>query len=602
MFEKEIEFIYNYYLNKIEKLNSFVTFDQLASANLHPALLQYVSAEIDYLIFEDRQKLLKESLFDYSGDQINDHFNQISEEIKLTKKFSKEYISKLLLHATSFNVNYVVRPNWSLLQFIFENEEEKHVHEVKQILNYLYYYPYYKRILINYFNQKHLYKISEDEMVNILDKIDKINFENNFEEIVGESLSNIVDFINIGEVGNTKIAKGIIELFLADKNIAEPSKILKEKLAGSSDDKFKIEDYKEIIMSLQDAEDEQVDQAYDEGDQFEEAGAEVKEDLSTEEKISNDENEIDQDSVEGNSKIKDEAQLDIEELPEVKSDEIIETEPDELAETDEFELPEFDEGPRVGDTDLQDVYNMVVEEEEIENVELDDDSNEGERVNISDDEAVDSYLKELDEFDENIETSQEVNTKEVGESESRNDDDYVIQGTSVSFSADELEDHGTSDSVEIIEAPNDQKSLDSIENTDESESPMVESINKTNDEEKVPVIEESKQEDLDIEETDESEFQNIKIEEASESEIPELQTVRRNIDVSELLKNKKITKIIENVFDYDMEEFTKTIDNISECSSEGEALLIIDKIAHGSFLDESSREIKNFKKIISDLF
>jgi len=602
MFEKEIEFIYNYYLNKIEKLNSFVTFDQLASANLHPALLQYVSAEIDYLIFEDRQKLLKESLFDYSGDQINDHFNQISEEIKLTKKFSKEYISKLLLHATSFNVNYVVRPNWSLLQFIFENEEEKHVHEVKQILNYLYYYPYYKRILINYFNQKHLYKISEDEMINILDKIDKINFENNFEEIIGESLSNIVDFINIGEVGNTKIAKGIIELFLTDKNIAEPSKILKEKLAGSSEDKFKIEDYKEIIMSLHDAEDEQVDQTYDEGDQFEEAGTEVEEDLSTEENISNDENEIDQDSVEGNSKIKDEAQLDIEELPEVKSDEIIETEPDELAETDEFELPEFDEGPRVGDTDLQDVYNMVVEEEEIENVELDDDTNEGERVNISDDEAIDSYLKELDEFDEKIDTSQEVNTKEVDESESRKDDDYVIQGTSVSFSADELEDHETSDSVEILEETKDQKSWDSIENTDESESPMDESINKTNVEEKVPVIEESKQEDLDFEETDESEFQNIKIEEDPESEIPELQTVRRNIDVSELLKNKKITKIIENVFDYDMEEFTKTIDNISECSSEGEALLIIDKIAHGSFLDESSREIKNFKKIISNLF
>ena len=87
---------------------------------------------------------------------------------------------------------------------------------------------------------------------------------------------------------------------------------------------------------LHDAKDEEVDQAYDEGDQFEDAITEVEEDISTEEKISDDENKIDQDSVEDNSKIKDEAQLDIEELPEVKSDEIIETEPDELAETDEF--------------------------------------------------------------------------------------------------------------------------------------------------------------------------------------------------------------------------------------------------------------------------
>ncbi len=79
MFEKEIEYIYKYNLNKIEQLGSFITYEQLVSTNIHPAILQYLSAEIDFLIYEDRQKLLKDSLFDYSGDKIIEHFTNIGE-------------------------------------------------------------------------------------------------------------------------------------------------------------------------------------------------------------------------------------------------------------------------------------------------------------------------------------------------------------------------------------------------------------------------------------------------------------------------------------------------------------------------------------------
>ena len=88
MFEKEIEFIYKYNLNKIKHLGSFITYEQLLATNIHPALLQYLSAEIDFLIYEDRQKLLKDSLFDYSGEKITEYFSSIGEEIKKTKKFS----------------------------------------------------------------------------------------------------------------------------------------------------------------------------------------------------------------------------------------------------------------------------------------------------------------------------------------------------------------------------------------------------------------------------------------------------------------------------------------------------------------------------------
>jgi len=74
------------------------------------------------------------------------------------------------------------------------------------------------------------------------------------------------------------------------------------------------------------------------------------------------------------------------------------------------------------------------------------------------------------------------------------------------------------------------------------------------------------------------------------------------IDISKVLDNKKIPKIIEVVFDYDMEDFAKAIEEISEAKSEAEAYNIIDEIAKKAFVDSSIKEIKMFKNIISEFY
>jgi hypothetical protein len=154
MFEREIQFIYDFNYNKVKKLGSFITYEQLQHSDIHPAILQYISGEIDFLIFEDRQKLLRDSLFDYSGEEISNHFSKISEEIKKTKRFSQNYIEKLILHATSFTLHYISRPNWSLLKFIFDDEKSKSTLEVKQLFNYFYYYSFLKKVLVSFFDKK----------------------------------------------------------------------------------------------------------------------------------------------------------------------------------------------------------------------------------------------------------------------------------------------------------------------------------------------------------------------------------------------------------------------------------------------------------------
>jgi len=150
MFEKEIKFISDFSLNKLKSFGSFVTFKKLSSTDLHPAIVSYISAELDYMIFRDRKKLLEDSIFDYSGREIADHFNVIAAELKQNKKISISDVHKLITQAVSFNINYVVRPKWSLTKLIYNDQDFVSVDELERMLNYLYYYDYVKNVLTAY--------------------------------------------------------------------------------------------------------------------------------------------------------------------------------------------------------------------------------------------------------------------------------------------------------------------------------------------------------------------------------------------------------------------------------------------------------------------
>ena len=63
MFEKESKFIIDYNLNKIRHLGGNITFEKLAGSGVHPAIIKFISAELDKLIYEDRNKLLQQSVF-----------------------------------------------------------------------------------------------------------------------------------------------------------------------------------------------------------------------------------------------------------------------------------------------------------------------------------------------------------------------------------------------------------------------------------------------------------------------------------------------------------------------------------------------------------
>lgn len=656
MFEREIKFIYDFNLNKVNRLGPYFTFEQLLSADLHPAILQYISAEIDYLVFEDRQNLLKNSVFDYSGEKISYHFNQISEEVKKSKRFALEYIAKLVMHASSFTVNYLVHPKWTLTKFVFDDENHKSTHEIKQILNYVYYYKYITKILISYINAKKILSMNAQEFEELLNKADKLGVESNPTGILSGSLKSMAEFFNIGEKIKTKIPFSAVEMFLEEKELNKHLTKMLEVFGSDENSRFNISDYEKVFNSvviekeaLHEVQEEESEETiteepiepaeieepqvteFEPTKEFETAEINEEQNLEEEQVQENGEEKIIEDNNISNADLNEE---------EVRSDkEIVITQPTKLRIRVDEEIkiePIAEEEKTVQEelifdeqkTEQADVE--IPEEEVAEDEPIEENAEEDEFVDIdipklqlnaettaeektAEEEFIDIGIPEFQSNTKTIHEDEEISTdKEMTEEEAEIEFQKELE-----LAQKELEQkiNDEPDKEEIIE-----ETPQETNDEDESLSFMIKHKDDEPVEEKIEVNEEEKFIEPSLNEESEDEKPEMifgegvdkhenEINDASEKEIvnqedeeneEEVKPIK--MELAEILEHKGMTKIIDVIFDYDIEDFASVLDEISSCENIDEADQIIAQTLSDRNINRNSEEAESFRKIISEYF
>lgn len=549
MFEREIKFIYDFNLNKVNKLGPYFTFEQLQNADLHPAILHYISAEIDYLVFEDRQKLLKNSVFDYSGEKISYHFAMITEELKKVKRFSLEYIAKLILHSTSFTVNFLVRPKWTLTRFIFDESKHKTTNEIKQILNYVYYYKYLKTIIVTYINSKKILSMNVEEFEELLNKTDRLSLESNFKGVLSNSFISMAEFFNIGQMQKTRIPLTAVELFLEEKDLPNHLQKITEMFGTDENANYHISDYMRVINSVvveEEVIEDQVEPELNFGQK------------SNERNI--DELYQDDENIHEEKFAVEEEDLSVEDINESEN-EIKENESDLL--TDE-EIESVDE--------IEDEQNVEINKEVSEMVEelTDDELNPIEEENLSNEDYAGFSSKELDELRFGEEENEQKFDTEEDEYQEQNFEQEQEQNENFSFEDD------FNLNKEKIEEEYDQEQE----------------------------FEQAKEENQDKEETitDNQEQLNNEEEDLIDAVGEESQASIKKMELSEIIEHKKVDKIIEVIFDFDFEDFANTIDEVSQCRNIDDALLIINETLDKRKINRNSKEAEALREIISEYF
>lgn len=663
MFQKEISFITDFSLNQVKKLGPYFTIEKLLDLNIHPAIKKYISAEFDFLIYADRQKLIQSSLFDYSGSKISHYFLLVGEEIKKTKKVSYEDIKTLISQAVSFNVSFVLKPNWALQKLVFGDKKTIPLKELELVLNYLYYSDYLKNVFKAYLSKRNIINISATEFELILNKVDRELFTTHFEKLVDNSLDSIADFFSIGGISKKNISIEAVELFLKEKNLIDNLLRLKRAIPEPGKRKYDVNDVRKIIFSTEHIEPDSIVPTHEEDELTgEDAEFEKVKTLKESEDLVPQEEEVEQEEKSDENIIQDliEEEIvkkDIEQLieDEEQNNELVESSSEDyLSETEieklatdaskveqkvETPKPEKKSDKRKKKKEVEEIIEPEVEkeiievskkgkldEEEIFEIFEDDDIGADELIgDEEEDDLLSFYDEEIKELEkEENETEEEINVpdEEVKVNLQKNDItekiiDEVIEeeldsesesGSEIEFEAREFE-IADEREVKVIEEPT-EEIVKETEKPQKKKNNIFGFLKKKFSKEVEEKVEFDQDDEQNMSETSagvnlpdtEEKIEIEKVEfEKNEDEVPSAPKKRKK-DLFSFLKEKEIDSITESIFNSDSEDFANTVERISECENYDKAIEIVKALFNSYKIGLHSKDAEVFTSAIANYF
>lgn len=602
MFENEIKFISDFTLNKVKDFGPSFTIVQFLSTEIHPSIKKYVESEINYLIYQDRKKLIENSLFDYSGSKISNYFNLITDEIKKSKKISFEDIKNIIFQAVSFNANFVVRPKWALSKLIFGSNKSVSLNDIEMMLNYTYYYEYLGNVLLAYLNKKKIMSLSATEFELIMNKIDRELFTMHQGKLVDNALYAMADFYNIGGLNKSSVPIEAVEMFLKEKNLTELLFKLKKGFPVPTKKKTDIDDIRKTFYAefplestifnedqtqnvVENEPEEQVkieshfenplkEQLLNMNEKEVEANEAEKNFDPDLQETSNEKNNLEDDLNLKDEHKEPSVEVVNEDENEAKLKELIEDQQQELNEMKtENLLSETEEGIPLQSEKITDEFEEVIEVTE-------------------DEKLLDSFIDEVSNEPEEeiiiIDDKEEENVLEFYEQEQE-------------ISIDENEDKLIE---EISGLP--EKSAN-VEDGKEDANGKIE--NQFIDDSKPEKI---KQEEIIVEEK--IEFEKVAKENSPEQQIEDnskeavstessnKKNKEKSDDIFSFLSKKEIDKIIRNLFNSDSEDFANTVEKLSACNSLEEAEIILENIFKYARIKPHSKEASALRGAVTKYF
>ena len=603
MFENEIKFISDFTLNKVKELGSFITIEKFLAIDIHPSIKKYVEGEIDYLISEDRKKLIENSLFDYSGTEISNYFTLIGNEIKKTKKISYEDIKNIVLQAVSFNANYVVRPKWSLSKLIFGNNKSVSVNELRLMLNYTYYYEYLNNVFLAYLSKKKILNITVTEFELIVNKIDRELFMLHQSKLVDNALYAIADYFSIGGLNKSTVTVESVENFLKEKNLTELLFKLKRAYANSAKKRADIDDIRKVLYSTL-----SIDSPFVESDNQENVAADER----------HFENPLKEEFV------------DEEELPETEDVRENGSEFDlgKQEETEAFvdveqtvEIP-FSEDEEKVDEKLSEDLEEAIKISEPEKFEVK--SKEPQSLEIISEESNDLVINEIDSSSDVTEMELVISdTNPVEESESLLKESIDEEDVLASLTEEIEKDKNKDDEIIILDEKEQEDLLNFYDNeleisidddlprgkdkNSESDENASDEINELVFEHDLQVEEDGSEDEVPIEKIDfEKDLLGVEetklTEDVQEENLSEPSVSKKNDDIFTYLSKKEIDRVIKNLFNSDSEDFANTVEKMSLCETYQEASVILENIFKYARIKPHSRDAASLTTAVAKYF
>ncbi len=172
IFEAEVEAIINSVRARTIGEAEHITLEEVLESPIHPALKAYFRAEVERLLQEERAKEVRSKKFPYANPEVVSLQRQIDRLLLYRYQFDQHEFNALLDQAVHFQFNYLCRPQWTLMNFLFEQRRRIQAGDIERKLRYCVDYSYFSELVQRYHVERGVAEVEYEEFQKIIATID----------------------------------------------------------------------------------------------------------------------------------------------------------------------------------------------------------------------------------------------------------------------------------------------------------------------------------------------------------------------------------------------------------------------------------------------
>ncbi len=201
MFEAEMEVIQTALAGiTIHENDSLSLRKLLQIPNVPRAIKVFFRAEVEHWLKGERDAMPPLRRFNTRTPEIESLQQQIDMMLINRFEFDREDFLATLDKAIHFYFNYLLRPEWMLINFVYDNASTVPVRDILSKLRYCTEYLYYNVALERHFAEKGLVSVRVDEFRKMIHTIDDLVVAAHNSIELARMTTPIYDFLNIGQI------------------------------------------------------------------------------------------------------------------------------------------------------------------------------------------------------------------------------------------------------------------------------------------------------------------------------------------------------------------------------------------------------------------
>lgn len=235
MFEPETEQIIATSIQHTIGNQPAIAMKDIMAADIPYALKAFFRADVESMLSEELQLYHKASRFNFDAPEIQSLQQQMSSALILHFSFERTEFLRRLDDTVHLMINYLVRPQWTLTNVLFEKEPAITSAALTQLMRHFGPYEYLKDIMIRYVQDKNVRSFTRDDFSSFIRKVDGEYVRRKTGDELARILSSLYDFLDYPNNSGTKSlpVKALIKYF-EDKGLTPVIQRLEGELAQNN--------------------------------------------------------------------------------------------------------------------------------------------------------------------------------------------------------------------------------------------------------------------------------------------------------------------------------------------------------------------------------